>query len=323
MSSLGLYRGRKALVVGASGFIGRHVAAELHRAGAELVVAVRDPDAARAAMSEHDADGVVCVVDLARPGAAAELVEALEPTVVFNLAGYGVDRSESDEALAQRLNSDLVAELVQAVEPDPRWPGPALVHAGSALEFGTEPGDLADPWRCSPTTLYGRTKLEGSQRLREIGARRGIGVLVARLFTVYGPGEHAGRLLPTLLQALRGDDRIPLSHGTQRRDFTYVGDVSEGLLRLAERPAAAREAALNLATGELTSVAEFVGIAARVLGLDPARLGFGALPARADEMSHEPVSVAALERAVSWKPSTSIEAGIRRTLEFERRCGRA
>jgi hypothetical protein len=40
-------------------------------------------------------------------------------------------------------------------------------------------------------------------------------------------------------------------------------------------------------------------------------------------MSHEPVSTAALERAVAWKPSVAIEAGIRRTLEFERRCGRA
>jgi nucleoside-diphosphate-sugar epimerase len=323
MNELDVYRGCKALVVGASGFIGRHVAAELHRAGAELVIAVRNPDAARAALSEHDADGVVCVVDLAQSGAAAQLVEVLEPSIVFNLAGYGVDRSERDEALAQRLNSDLVAELAEAVDPDPHWTGPALVHAGSALEFGTERGDLADPWRCSPTTLYGRTKLEGSQRLREIGSRRGIGVLNARLFTVYGPGEHAGRLLPTLLQAIRGEERIPLSEGLQRRDFTYVAEVAEGLLRLGASPAAAREGALNLASGELTAVREFVETAARVLGLDSVRLGFGALPTRADEMSHEPVSTAALERAVAWKPSVAIEAGIRRTLEFERRCGRA
>jgi nucleoside-diphosphate-sugar epimerase len=132
---------------------------------------------------------------------------------------------------------------------------------------------------------------------------------VARLFTVYGPREHPGRLLPTLLRAARGDGPILLTAGAQRRDFTWVGDVVEGMLRLGvtrER----EPSVVNLATGELTSVREFVERAARVLGIAPERLHFGAQPTRAEEMVHDAVAIERLVARTAWRPATTIEAGV-------------
>jgi nucleoside-diphosphate-sugar epimerase len=316
-SSLGCYSGARALVLGGGGFIGRWVAAALSERGAQLVLAVRDERPAVALARELRLTCELRECDLSESGAAARLVREVRPEVVFDLAGYGVDPSERDEALARRLNADLVAEIADALEPGARWRGQALVHAGSALEFGAAAGDLADPWRCSPTTLYGRTKLEGSRRLRERSLARGLKALSARLFTVYGPAEHAGRLLPSLLAASRGSGPLPLTEGLQRRDFTYVGDVAEGLLRLGALEAELPQRALNLATGELASVRTFVETAARVLAIAPERLAFGALPTRAEEMAHDPVSVAELEARTGWRPRTTIEAGVRLTLAYE------
>jgi nucleoside-diphosphate-sugar epimerase len=316
------YAGARALVLGAGGFVGRWVAGALAREGAELALAVRDTRAARRVLAAHDVGGDLREVDLARTGEAAELVRATRPSIVFDLAGYGVDREEQDERLAQRLNTDLVAEIAEAFEPDPGWRGQAIVHAGSALEFGTVATDLAEPWHCEPTTDYGRTKLAGARALAETSRRRGFRALTARLFTVYGAGEHAGRLLPTLIEASRHSNEIPLTAGAQRRDFTYVGDVAEGLLRLGLVERDFEPRALNLATGRLTSVREFVEIAARALGIADRRLRFGALPTRPEEMSHEPASIAALRELVGWSPATSIDAGVRAALAFERRAGR-
>jgi UDP-glucose 4-epimerase len=294
------------------------VAATLAHVGADVTVSARHPEAARSALARHGVRCEVRAFDLAHAGEAARLLQALRPSVVFNLAGYGVDPSERDEALAVRLNCELVAELAEQVQPASGWRGQTLVHAGSALEFGEQRGDFADPWSCAPTTLYGRTKLAGSAALRDITRRRGVRAVTARLFTVYGPGEHPSRLLPTLMAASKTEAAIPLTAGLQQRDFTYVGDVAHGLLRLGALHEAVGERALNLATGRLTTVREFASEAARVLAIAPERLRFGELPTRTEEMSHSPVSISALEKALAWKPSTAIREGLHEALAFER-----
>jgi len=70
---------------------------------------------------------------------------------------------------------------------------------------------------------------------------------------------------------------------------------------------------VNLATGRLTPVRAFVETAADVLGLSKARLRFGALVTRPEEMSHDPVTLERLESLTMWRPSTGITDGIGRT----------
>lgn len=321
MRAFEAYRGVDALVLGGGGFIGTWVAATLARAGARVTVSARDREAATAALALHGVRCEVRAFDLAHLGEAARLLAALRPAIVFNLVGYGVDPRERDEALAARLNTELVAELAEHVQVQAGWRGQALVHAGSALEFGVQDGDFAEAWNCQPTTTYGRTKLAGSEALRHTSLRRGIKAVSARLFTVYGPGEHPERLLPTLLRSRSSGEPIPLTAGLQKRDFTYVGDVAHGLLRLGALHEALPTRALNLATGRLSTVREFVETAADALGIAPARLQFGALPTRVEEMSHAPVSIRALEAAVGWNPAITIRQGLLETLAFERRDG--
>ena len=76
-----------------------------------------------------------------------------------------------------------------------------MIHVGSALEYGTARGNLNELTAPSPTTLYGRSKLAGTLRVCRAARRRGFRAVTARLFTVYGPGEQPGRLLPSLMAA--------------------------------------------------------------------------------------------------------------------------
>ena len=308
------YADSRVLLFGASGFIGRWVARQLTAAGAHLVCPVRDVGGARMLMAEYGIVADVVPVDLLDAAAVVRLFDVHRPTITFNLAGYGIDRSEQDETCAWRINAELVGRLGELVQPHTAdsWTGMRLVHTGSALEYGAIGGDLAEDSIPNPTTLYGQTKLAGTRSLVDRGLPN---TVTARLFTVYGAGEHAGRLLPTLLEARRLGTTVPLSPGSQQRDFTYVEDVADGLLRLGLLPSVPG-GVVNLATGTLCSVRSFAQTSASVLGIPAERLDFGALQQRNDEMPHEPVSVDRLRQSIAWVPGTSVANGVLRTARF-------
>jgi nucleoside-diphosphate-sugar epimerase len=282
-----------------------------------VVALVRDPEAAARLLDRWEVEADLIPADLTDLDALPSRLDEAGAEVVFNLAGYGIDRAERDAPLLQRINEELPGHLVTLLGRHlvGTWPGYRLIHTGSALEYGEVHGDLAEGGPVNPTTPYGITKLAGTQAIERGAATTGILAITARLFTVYGAGEHDGRLLPTLVAAAQHGRTVPLSAGLQRRDFTYVEDVAEGLLRLglASGPPGW---IVNLASGTLLTVREFAEVAARVLPLRPGQLDFGALPTRPDEMQHDRVATTRLHRLISWGPTTAPAVGIQQTRDF-------
>ncbi len=311
------FRGCRAVVLGASGFIGRWTVRALVDCGARVVAVGRDRAAVAQALGEARTSADVVTHDMATVHPRRWLA-ALEPDVVFNLIGYGVDRTERDPALARQLNHVLAAELAEAVASlgPSAWPHVRLVHTGSALEYGSTGGILREDSPSVVTSQYGETKLAGTHAIVEHSRVMGSRSVIARLFTVYGPGEHSGRLLPSILAAKASDTPVPLSDGLQQRDFTYVEDVAEGLLRLAVSPATPGTI-VNLASGVMQSVRDFVITAAAVCEIPLEKLQFGVLPRREEEMRQSGVSVDRLLSLTGWRPSEDIARGVARALARE------
>ncbi len=312
------YRGTQVAVLGASGFIGRWVARKLCIQGANTCLIVRDRAAVKKILSKYSVDGDIFEVDVRNSDLLFEVFQQIKPSITFNLVSYGVDRSEQDEKIAYQVNAEAVKTICTVVAgiQDPEWTGQDVVHVGSALEYGTIGGNLFEGSIPYPTTLYGRSKLAGTYVLARCCEAHGVKGLTARLFTVYGSGEHTRRLLPSLLEAAKTQKPLHLTAGKQRRDFTYVEDVAEGLLRLGLVEAKPGEI-VNLATGKLTSVRSFAEITAKILQIPQDRLKFGTIPTRTEEMEHDEVALDLLRRLTSWVPSTGIVEGIRKTLNFE------
>jgi nucleoside-diphosphate-sugar epimerase len=310
------YAGVRVLVFGATGFIGAWLARRLLQIGSQLTVAARSANAAARLHSWSGGEVPFMTCDVCNDECVRETVSRVRPHITFNLAGYGVDRTERDEAQAQRVNARFVGVLCEAVAEsrDPGWTGAALVHAGTQLEYGPVRGELSEGLVPGPSTLYGKSKLEGTERLQLCAEAHGLPAFTARLFNVYGPGERSGRLLPLLMEAAAKGQALPLTEGEQKADFVYVEDVAEGLLRIGLARGSPGEV-VNLATGKLTSVRAFAERAARLLGLPQDLLRFGALPQRAETLRYNAVSTARLRRLTGWTPPAEIDDGIRRTIE--------
>lgn len=316
-SILNAYRGVRVLVLGAGGFIGRWVCRLLSGSGAHLSLAVRQEAMARQVFRDFQVTGELLEIDLQDFSRVEQLLQQAQPAITFNLAGYGVDPMERDQRLSSVLNTELPAFSCQVLAGcrDRSWGGQAIVQAGTAAEYGRAGGDLHETTTALPTNPYGMSKLEGTRRFVESCRESQLAGLVVRLFTVYGPGEHAGRLLPSILQAASSGTVLQLTSGRQQRDFTYVQDAAEGLLRLGLVSTSPGQV-VNLATGRLTPVKLFARQAADVLGLQADRLQFGALAERPDEMRHAPVNIQRLLSLTGWRPATSIKSGLRQTARF-------
>lgn len=296
------YRGVRCLVLGASGFIGRRVAQRLSAVGAEVFKAVRQRDEVPRTIE----------CDLADESALARLFETVRPSITFNLSGYGVDRSELDSHTSRTMNAEVPARVCRAIATiaDPHWRGLHLVHAGSVAEYGPLSGALTEEVRPVPNTVYGESKLAGTLAVQQVSREAGIRSAVARLFTVYGPGDHAGRLLPLLMETARSGRPLPLSSGEQLRSFTYVEDVAEGVLRLGVTRS---PELVNISSGLLTPVRCFIETARTILNIHPGLLRFGSLPGSEWDMRIGAVSTEKMERLLGWRPATSIQEGIRNT----------
>lgn len=313
------YRGVRALVLGANGFIGRWVARRLTDVGAHVSAAVRRPAAFGEVARRWQIHADVIAFDATTDDAVARLVEKAAPDVVFNLTGYGVDRSETDLEVMARINEALVrrlAEVLSTTAPFSAWPGRRLVHSGSALEYGLVDGTVSEDGPAYPHNDYGRTKLAGTMALHDVAQSTGLRSVTARPFTVFGPGEHPGRLLPTISKAAATRSTALLSSGLQSRDFVYVEDVAEGLLRLGLSEGPEGET-VNLASGRLTTVRAFAETAASVLELPSNQLLFGREAVRADEMRITGVDVSRLRERTGWTPDPDLARTIRRSVQFD------
>jgi nucleoside-diphosphate-sugar epimerase len=261
--------------------------------------------------------GELLVTDLGEAGAVRRLISTTDPELIFDASGYGVAKSERDPRGYVTLNQVVPTEVARATaELDD---SAVAVRLGSALEVGPGAHSLDETAPCRPTTEYGRSKLAATLAF-DAARDGGAACLTARAFTVFGPGERPGRLVPTLLDATAGDGRIPLSEGSQLRDWTYVDDVVEGLIGLAcSDPVAIRSRVepfdgpcINLASGKLHSVRTFVELFAAEFDIAESRLGFGDVPGLPEEMPHPRVPIGRLKAALAWSPPGSPADGIRR-----------
>jgi nucleoside-diphosphate-sugar epimerase len=298
---------RRVAVTGAGGFVGANLVRGLVDEGDEVVAVVAPWTDARRL------DGVAAHVercDLRVREAAARLLERVHPQVVVNLA---VARPTGDPGDAERCFRTNVGATAAVIEASAAA-GAQVVHLGSSTEYAASERPLRETDPIGAATLYGASKAAGTLLCLALARSRGAEVVVLRAFMVYGPWDHTRRFVPTALEAAATGRELRLTPPGFRRDWTYVGDLVEACLR-ASRAAGLAGMVLNVGTGREATPEDVAALLGEISGR-PLRTLPGAEPPRPWDRSRWVADVSALERALGWRPATSLHNGLRSTWEW-------
>jgi len=209
-----------------------------------------------------------------------------------------------------------------------------LVYASSSSVYGA---NSRLPWRTSdiadhPLSLYGATKRANELMAHAYAHLFGISATGLRFFTVYGPWGRPDMAIWLFTDAIMHGKSIRLfNNGRMRRDFTYIDDVIEAIVRLIAHPAAptpgwsgdAPDPAssnspwriYNIGNSHPIELIDLVGVIEQAVG-QPAVREF--LPMQPGDVLETCADCTELERAVGFKPKTSIEEGVRSFVEWFR-----
>ncbi|MDI5968698.1 NAD(P)-dependent oxidoreductase [Streptomyces sp. SL13] len=291
----------RVIVMGGTGFLGRHAVAAFAAAGVDVLAVSRQATLATAGCRS-------CHLDMldGSPAELARIIDAERPVAVVNAAG--VAWSPSPEHMEQG-NHQLVEWLLSALD-HAAWK-PRLVHLGSMHEYAPQPvGSSLDEWgSVRPTTQYGRTKLLGTRAVLEAAAAGRTDAVVLRLSNVIGAGSPPNSLLGRVAQQLKEASRtsgpavIRVAPLRAHRDFVDVRDTSEAIMCAATAPIGARRV-FNIGRGEAVHVRSLVdqliaasGIAAEVVEEDAG--GSTRPPTDPDWMR---VDIRLARRLLGWSP---------------------
>lgn len=214
----------KVAVTGASGFIGRHVLAELKKISVEIVAVTRNS----ARLS--DAEKSVRVIEMDIANATPVCFEQLgKPDVLIHLAWDGLPNYRSLHHFENELPKQYQF-LKMMVESGL----PSLMVTGTCFEYGMQSGPLSADLPTKPNNPYGYAKDALRQQLEYLKSINQFKLTWGRLFYMYGEGQPNTSLYPKLKESvLCGDKVFNMSGGEQLRDYLSAGEVACQIVHLA------------------------------------------------------------------------------------------
>jgi UDP-glucose 4-epimerase len=304
------------LVTGGAGFIGSHLVEGLAAAGKrvrvldDLSTGMWD-NLAQVRPAPERIEGSV-----ADPALVARAIEGV--SVVYHLAALAsVQRSV--EAPAESHSVCATGTLL-VLDGARRAGVRRVVYAASASAYGNPSGEVqSEDEPVMPLSPYAAAKLAGELYCQSFAATYGLETVRLRFFNIFGPRQRADSPYSgviAIFAAALGEGRIPtiFGDGLQTRDFTYVSDVVQCLMRAAEAPGVSGEV-FNVGTGRPTSLLDLLAALNKLLGTSVVpRFG----PARAGDIRHSRAEIRRARERLGYDPAVNFEAGLAQTLKWYR-----
>jgi UDP-glucose 4-epimerase len=301
----------RALVTGAAGFLGANLVRDLIKAGHEVTATSR-PGGASWRLDEIFSEAHGLDLDLRDPAAIERAVGTIKPQWIFHLAAHGAYSWQTDTATMVDINIGATAALLAAAQTVEVQ---AFVNAGSSSEYGLKAHPPREDEWLQPNSPYAVTKAAGTH-LTGLAAAQGLPAVTLRLYSIYGPWEDPGRLVPALVREAARQRLPPLAGPQTARDFVYVEDCCDALLRAAQRGSPGGPGAvLNIGSGTQTCLSELVEISRRALGV-AALPEWGTMDQRHWDTNTWVSDSRAASQHLDWRASTDLGEGLARTASW-------
>jgi len=304
------------LVTGGAGFIGSHLAHALLERGEWVRIADDLSTGKPANLAVLDGRAEVLTGDLADSAVAREAVAGID-IVLHQAAIPSVPRSVADPLTTHRANVDAtVSVLVAAKDAGVR----RVVYAASSSAYGDTPAlPKREDMPPNPLSPYALQKLVGEQYLQMFTRLYGLDTVSIRYFNVFGPRQdpsspYSGVIALFATRLLSGQPPVITGDGEQTRDFTYVVNIVDGVLRAAIAPDVSGRV-INVATGRQISINQLAQALQRLLGSDfmPVHA-----EARTGDVRDSLADITLARQLLGYEPQVSFEEGLRRTVAWYR-----
>jgi nucleoside-diphosphate-sugar epimerase len=304
------------LVTGGAGFIGSHLAEELLRRGHRVRVADNLMTGKRTNLASIEAAEFL-EGDLADLPFAAQAVAGMD-YVLHQAAIPSVPRSVEDPVTSNRANITATMNTLWAAKDAGVR---RLVYAASSSAYGNTPTlPKREDMPTDPLSPYALQKFVGEQYCRLFTNLYGFETVSIRYFNVFGPRQdpgspYSGVISQFATALLAGRQPTIYGDGEQTRDFTYVANVVDGVLRACEAPKANGEV-INVATAGRISLNDLVRVMNRIIGSSVQPI-YG--EPRAGDVRDSQADISKAKALLGYTPTVSLEEGLKLTLDWFRR----
>ena len=303
------------LVTGGAGFIGSHLAEELIRRG-ERVRVVDSLITGHRSNLAHLPTVEFLEGDLGDPLVAKAAARGVD-YVLHQAAIPSVPRSVEDPITSNRANIDATLNVLVAA----RDAGvKRVVYAGSSSAYGntlTLPKHEDMP--TNPLSPYALQKLVGEQYMQMFTALYKLETTTIRYFNVFGPRQdptspYSGVISVFAKALLEGRPPTIYGDGEQTRDFTYIANVVDGVLRAVKAPDSSGQV-INVATGARISLNRLFDVMRQLIG---SRVNVSYGPPRDGDVKDSQADISRAKTLLGYEPLVSFEDGLRETVEWYR-----
>jgi UDP-glucose 4-epimerase len=297
---------KKAVVLGASGFIGVNLARKLAEAGFELTCF------AHKASESWPASARVILGDLVSP--PGQLLEAMEGAIVFHLVSSTRPTAKTEMAVAEIATNLMatVALLETTQGAGCRW---VFSSSGGTVYGQTDAALISEEHTNLPISSYGTVKLAIERYFSLYRTLHGTDFVVARISNPFGPFQSAAKgqgLIAALFERIGNGAPVEIwGDGKNVRDFVYIDDVIDALMLLGERGRPGE--VYNVGSGVGTSVIELATKISAILRV-PAELVYA--PARGVDVRRNVLDIQKIERELGWRPVHTLDEGVALTYRW-------
>jgi len=295
---------KKILITGATGFIGYHLAKYCLKLNWSVTsISTKKPIETR---KLKNVEYLIC--DLYNKNKLNKKL-SLDFDYVVNLAGY-VDHSNRDRIIkshyigCKNLSTILLKTKIKK-----------FIQVGSSIEYGKIRSPQLENKNNKQRTFsaYGEAKLKSTKFLLNLSKKFNFPVTILRLYLVYGPYQDANRVVPiTIFNAIK-NKKFDCSNGLQLRDFTYIEDVIEAIIKTLKNRQSTGQI-INIGQGKPVSIKRVINKICELL--NSGKPQFGKIDLRKDEIMKLYPNILKAKKILNWKPRISLENGLKKTIKF-------
>jgi UDP-glucose 4-epimerase len=296
----------KLLVVGGTGFIGRHIVKKSLDLGFETTsISINN------SIEEEKLEGVnYLTIDITNKKSLCSHLDGMIFDYIINSSGYiNHANYSSDGSKIFDVHFNGVKNLVDCLNKNKIK---KFVQIGSSDEYGSNLAPQNEKQKESPISMYSCAKVATTYFLQTLFKTENFPAVILRPFLVYGPKQGEDRFIPQIIKGCVNNDSFQTSEGMQLRDFLFIDDFIDAVFIALKKNNISGEI-INISSGIPVSIKKVINTIASIIKSGQPQ--FGKIKYRNGENMELYADINKAKNLLNWKPRIDLETGIHRTIE--------